>query len=660
MAEVASAPRVVRFGAFEVDLAAGELRKKGVRIRLQEQPFRVLAVLLERPGQVVTREQLKQRLWPGTVVDFDHGLNTSINKLREALGDSADAPRFVETLPRRGYRFVYPVDAAPPPAANGTFPRATQIPSSLDGASREVVEVASPNVAAPAPRARRPRVRTVFAVAVPAVLLMLLAADVRGMRRRVLGSEGLAIASIAVLPLRNASADPGRDYYAEGITEALVTELGKIGALRVVSYQSAARYRGTEKPLAEIARELGVDALVVGDVLESGSRIRMTVRLVQASSDRELWAETHEFDPSDVLVAQKDLVRDVADRIRARVMPREQVRLAFSRRIDPAAYEAYLLGRAHLARAPNAETAAKAAEYFHVAIEKDPGFAPAYAGLAELEMRLRGSSTRSFSTARIRTRQWAEKALELDDTLAEAHMTLARIAQQEWDWTGAEREYRRAIELNPSLAKARIWYAQFLCAMRRFEDALTQARRAQQLDPASPLVNTWAGAAYQYAGRREEASASWKKALELDPGYSDARLTIARTHVTLGEYEDAIAELRRAMSLDARQSLILGALAHTYGRAGQREEALKVLDELTRLEASEPGLVPLFGGIWAYAGLGDRDQAFARLERAFTERSDRMVWLQVDPLLEPLRPDPRFQDLVRRMGLPAVSAPRAP
>jgi TolB-like protein/DNA-binding winged helix-turn-helix (wHTH) protein len=669
MQEVASAPKVVRFGVFEVDLGARELRKSGVKIRLQEQPMQVLALLLERPGQVVTREELKRRLWPGIVVDFDHSLNTSVKKLRDALGDSADAPRFIETLPRRGYRFICPVNgtsasaapssAAPLDGASAGAAARAGAPSrgeAADGRPVQPPSEAAGRALEPAPWRRR---RAVTALVGAGIAVALLALGIGGVRARRAAEPGATLESIAVLPLKNLSGDPQQDYFADGMTEAVITELGKIGALRVLSYPSVAGYRGTAKPLSEIAREVKVDAFLVGAVVHSGGRVRVTASLVRASPERHLWAESYELDVRDVLGVQKELARDVAAQISAKVMPREQVRLAYARRVDPEAYEAYLLGRAHLAKAPTAAATARAREYFEKAIAKDPGYPAPYAGLAELLVRQRGASTRDASANRLEARRRVEKALELDDTLAWAHTILARIAQQEWDWPAAEREYRRAIELNPSDAKARIWYALFLDAMRRFEEAAAEARRAQQLDPASPLVNTWAGAAYFYAGRAEEAAASWRKALELDPGFSDASLVLARAHVTRAEYPQAIAELRRALEANDRQPLILGALAHAYALAGQRQEAEKLVAELRRLEEEAQGYVAPFGMIWAYAGLGERDAAFERLERAYRERIDRMAWLDIDPLLEPLRSDPRFDDLVRRVGLPAPGSPRA-
>src|SRR6266700_1289886 len=333
-------------------------------------------------------------------------------------------------------------------------------------------------------------------------LLLLLGAgagvNVGGLRDWLVGRPVAGVVtSIAVLPLKNLSGDPAQDYFAEGMTEALITELGKISSLQVLSYQSVIGYRQTAKPLPEIARELKVDALLEGAALRTGDRVRVP--------------------------AQGEVARAVARQIRVRLTPQEQARLTTSRRVDPEAYEAYLLGRAYSSKARTRTSWTRAKEYFEKAIAKDPGYAPAYASLAELYIQTSGGGilARDPSEARLKARQWAEKALKLDDTVAEAHTALARVAQQEWVWAGAEREYRRAIELNPSYPLARIWNAIYLYAMQRFEEAAAQAKRAQQLDPGSPLINTWAGAAYFFAGRGEEAMASWQQALELDPSYSD-------------------------------------------------------------------------------------------------------------------------------------------
>jgi TolB-like protein/Flp pilus assembly protein TadD len=479
------------------------------------------------------------------------------------------------------------------------------------------------------------------------------ALNVAGVRDRLLGRPVAGeITSIAVLPLKNLSGDPGQDYFADGMTEALITELGKISALRVLSYRSVIGYRQSAKPSSEMAHELKVDALLEGGVVGRGDRIRITANLVEGARQRHLWAETYEFDSRDIVAMQGKVARDVARQIRVKLTPQEQARLTTNRRVNPEAYEAYLLGRAYFNKIPSGWKRAK--DSFEQAIAKDPGYAPAYAGLALVYSRIRGSLTRDPSANRVQARQWAEKALELDNTLAEAHTALARVAQNEYDWAGSEREFRRAIELNPGYALARIWYAQYLYATQRFEEAVTQAQVAQQLDPASLFVITRAGAAYFFAGRVEEAMATWQRARELDPTHPDVGLLPGRSYVKLGMNQDAIAVLEKALIFTERDPLVLGALAHAYARAGRREEARKLVGELKRLDErleAEGRSIPRFSFIWAYAGLGDKEQAFAWLEKAYQERRDRVFLLNVDPLLNPLRSEPRFQDLVRRVGL---------
>ena len=478
-------------------------------------------------------------------------------------------------------------------------------------------------------------------------IAVVVAVIVVGTRGRLFGPRAGDITSLAVLPLKNLSGDPGQDYFADGMTEALITELGKIGALHVLSHQTVAGYRQTTKSLPDIARELKVDALLEGTVLHSGGQVRITTNLVQALPERHLWAESYNRDRQDVLAVQGEIARIVAREIRINLTPQEQARLTTSRRVDPDVYEAYLLGRAYALKTPRRINAAVAIKYFQSAIQKDPDYAPAYAGLAELTMSAGAFPQADPTRARAQARQWAATALKLDDTLAEAHNALARAEQQEWNWSGAEREYRRAIDLNPNYPLAHIWYAMYLYGMQRFDEGIEQARRAQRLEPASPYINTWAAAGYVYAGRFEEGIAAARKALDLDPTHSDASIVLGRMYVTRRDYPKAIAELERMLATQKnREPLVIGALAHAYARGGRREEALRLVDELRQRENS----VTPFALIWADAGLGENDEAFDRLERAYTGHWDRMVWLKVDPLLDPLRSDPRFDELVRRVG----------
>jgi TolB-like protein/Tfp pilus assembly protein PilF len=500
-----------------------------------------------------------------------------------------------------------------------------------------------------------------IAVAAAALPIALVGFNVGGLQERLFSGRGTGqIGSIAVLPLKNLSSDREQDYFADGMTEALITELGKASGLDVISHQSILGYRGATKPLPDIARELNVKAVVEGTVLRSGDKVRITANLIQVAPERHLWAESYEVDRRDVLAVQERVAREVVSHIRAKLTPDEQRRLSTVRSVDPEAYEAYLLGRAYFYKPRTAMNAVRAKEYFEKAVATDPKYAPAYASLAELYMWTGGAGSLTiqkagFSEAHGLARKWAEKAIELDDQLADGHNALAMVKQAAWDWTGATREYRRAIELNPSHAVARISYAMHLCALQDFEEAATQARRAQQLDPASPFINSWAAAVFFYAGRDQAAFASVQKVIEFEPGYEAASLVLGRTYVSRGRYQEAITELERALAYNRRNSGLLAALAHAYARSGDRQRAVQLVDEVKHAARPDQGEFPTFHLVWAYAGLGDNDQAFAWLERAYQERRQRLTWLNVDPLLDPLRSDPRFADLVRRVGLPSAA-----
>lgn len=617
------AAHLLSFEDVEFDARALELRKRGVKIKLEGQPLRILALLVERPGELVSREELRRQLWPGhTIVDFEHSINAAMKRLREALGDSAQTPHFIETLPRRGYRFIQPVKSVEQQLA-------------------------------PQPKAKR---YAWYAGALTLVLVVvgLFAVDAFGLRERLLNpGDGRAGIALAVLPLKNLSGDPSQDYYADGISEALITELGKIGRLQVISFQSLIRYRQTQKPLPEIARELGVDVLLEGSVVRSGDRLRITAKLFQAAPERQLLSESYEFEARDVVAVQAEVARDVATRARIRLTPQEQARLATARRVDPEAYEAYLLGRAYFSQW-GVETPAKAKAYYEKSIAKDPTYAPAYASLAELYT---GRLWAFPVAARAQARQLAEQALALDDSLAEAHAALGRVATQEWDWAGAERAYRRAIDANPSYAVARVWYAQYLCVMERFDEAVQQAERAQRLDPVGSLVNTLAGMAHYLAGQVDKAKASWQRVIDLDPMYALASVYMSESHVKDRKYDQAIGVLERALAYTPKEPFLLGALAHAYASVGRREEALKLTRDLVRREASGE-VKAAIPGIWAYVGLQEYDEVFARLEKLAVARRGRMLWLRNDSRLESLHDDPRFQEIVRRMNLTSKSPQR--
>ncbi len=620
-----SQPRLtVRFGAFSLDLRAGELHKNGRKIRLPEQPCQVLAVLLEHAGEVVTREELRQKLWPAdTFVDFDHGLNSAINRIREALNDSAEHPKYIETLPRRGYRFVCPIE-------------------------KEVFE--SPQAAA---WWRRPRAATLLALVPLAVLAALLAGNVAGLRDRLLGRPPAGkIVRIAVLPLRNLSHDVEQDYFADGVTEMLITELGGIGPLQVTSHQSVLRYAGSTKPLPEIAQELAADALLEGTVLRSGSRVRVTINLVQANPERHLLGQSYDRDLRDIFAVQQEVARAVAQEIRVE-LPESSLRSTGSRRVAPEAGEAFLRG-VYVLKRSTARHRQQAREYFEKAIKIDPSFARPYAYLAVMYSHGGALRGKSGLESRALTRQWAEKALQLDASLAEAHTALAWLALSEWDWNKSEQEFKRAIELNPSFTLAHAYYGQFLGFMGRYPEAFAQTEIALRLDPVSPEVVSHAVEPYLEGGRVDDAMRHWRAIVDLQPDYWPAHWYLALAYLKKGMYAQALAEQQEAIRINETPAN-LATLACVYAKVGRREEAVKILHDLENPSAGQPVRSRMRIAA-VYVAVGENDKAMASLEKAYEEHEASLFYLNAYSLLQPLRSDPRFQDLVRRVGLPEQSA----
>ncbi|MFQ5817651.1 MAG: winged helix-turn-helix domain-containing protein [Terriglobia bacterium] len=623
MPEATRSPQPIRFGVFELDLRAGELRKKGVRVKLQEQPFQILLMLLEQPGEVVTREELRQKLWPeGTFVDFEHGLNAAVNRLRDALDDSPDTPRFVETIPRRGYRFIAPVGGAGIPSA--------RLPATL----------------------ARPRMAWWIGLALlgltVAVLALLIGFNVGGLRQRLLGGVAPGeITSIAVLPLENLSHDPADDPFVDGMTEEVITQLGKISALeRVISRHSVMQYKDTDKPLTEIARELNVDAVIEGSVLRVGERVRINVQLIQPLPERHLWAESYERDLSDVLALHAEVARAIASEIKLVLTPEEETQLASAPAVNPEAHRAYLRGR-YFWNKGTPEGFNKATEYFQEASEIDPGYAPAYAGLADayLDLALEGlpaAETEARRDAREKSRAAARRALEIDDTLSEAHVSLASIRFYfDWDWSGAETAFQRAIELNPSNALARQWHSDFLSAMGSHEEAIEEAKRAEELDPLSPLASNVVGAAFYYARQYDQAIQQYQKTLKLDANFPPALGRLGHAYLQKGLHEEALAAWQKMESVSGNEEM-----AKAYAELDLEDALHKRLDRV-----KGPSLAAGWGAIARiHAILGEKDEAFAWLEKAYEEHE--FVSLKVHPGYDPLRSDPRFQDLLRRMNFP--------
>jgi TolB-like protein/DNA-binding winged helix-turn-helix (wHTH) protein/tetratricopeptide (TPR) repeat protein len=638
-------PRLWRFGVFEVDLRRAELRKQGLKVKLHGQPFQILAMLLESPGDPVTREEIREKLWPeDTFIDFEHSINTAVKRLREALGDDTERPRYIETLPRRGYRFLGPVEAVAMVSRPGISVAAVPPPPT---------ETAAPDRAGiGADRRQNWRRLALGGAVLVAVLAALIALNFAGLRDRLLTDVGARhgvpvpkIESLAVLPLENLSGDPEQEYFADGMTEELITTLGKLGALRVISRTSVMRYKGTKKPLPEIARELNVDALVEGTVLRSGNRVRVTANLLDATTDRHLWAETYERDLGDVLTLQSAVAQAVAREIRVAISPAESSRLAVVRPVKPEAYELYLKGRYYYYTwTPGGFQ--KANEYFRKAVEADPGWAPAYAGLATTCGWLWIEGALPPREALPRFEAALKTALAIDDADPEVRYALAASAYYyRWDWEEADQEFQRALALDPNLVEARFEYAWFLSDMGRFPAAVAEAERAVERDPLSVSANLALGDVLFRARQEERAIAQLRRTADLEPDDSRAHLFLAAYYEQKQMYGDAIAELQKVAKLKEDPPERLSGLQRAYQQSGSEGYWMWQLSDAKRRNA--PYEIAL-----DYARLGDAGQAVAWLEKSYQQHDWHMIQLKELRAWDPVRSDPGFQSLLRRMNFP--------
>jgi TolB-like protein/DNA-binding winged helix-turn-helix (wHTH) protein/Flp pilus assembly protein TadD len=630
----------LRFGVFEADLRAGELRKYGLKVRLQEQPFQVLATLLEHPGEVVTREELQKKLWPAdTFVDFDHGLNKAINKIRDALGDSAESPRFVETVARRGYRFlaeVKQVDTAPEHIADLVKEESSQATDALreDLSSKRTQQ--KPTFGSFARRMVRGAV---------VLLVIVLVAWAFHSRNR----ASPEIRSLAVLPLESLSGDASQDYFADGMTDELITDLGRLGALRVISRTSVMSYKRARKPLPQIARELNVDAVVEGTVLRSGDQVRITAQLIQAPDDKHLWAQSYQGDLRDTLALQNQVARAIAEQIRINLNPQEQAALTRHQVVNPEAYVSYLKGR-YFWNKRTADTLRMAEANFNQAIEEDPNYAQAYSGLADTYALL-GDWQYAVMTpteALPKAKAAAMKALQLDPALGEAHNSLAFCLDGfDWNFESAEKEFRRAIELNPGYATAHHWYAWHLSLVGRNAEAIAEMKKAQNLDPLSLIINADLAELLVIVHSYEESIQQSRRTIEMDPNFGLAHNQLAQAYFQKGMYQEAIAELQKAVQLSGGSPTCAANLARAYAATGRRNDALQLLNDLKK--SSSPGYSRAPEIAVVYAALGDKDEAITWVQKGYQERFNPGVLLR--PGFDPLRSDPRFQDLVRHIGI---------
>jgi TolB-like protein/DNA-binding winged helix-turn-helix (wHTH) protein/Tfp pilus assembly protein PilF len=580
----------VRFGVFEVDFHAGEIRKSGLKIKLHAQPLEVLKLLLERPGEVVTREELQQKLWgDNTFVDFDHGLNKTINKLREALSDNAGTPRYIETLPRRGYRFIAPV-TTPTPASGLVTPTVHK-------------------------SKRR------FTVGAAGVLAVLLAFGIYwfGFRNHAPRTPAPAKAMLAVLPFENMSGDSNEDYFADGLTEEMIAQLGELQPtnLGVIARTSAMRYKHTKESVAQIGQELGVNYLLEGSVRLAGQRVRITAQLIQATDQTHLWAESYETPLTDILKIQREIAERITHSLRLELLP-SQKNGATVAHFDPEAYRKYLLGL-NESRKGTHEGQKRAIQYFQDAIAIDPQDARPYAALAEAY----SASVPYYmgpKEAWPLIKQAAKKALEIDPNLASAHVTLGDTALlMDWDWAAAEAEYDRALEINPNLPEAHLGYEIYFATLGRHDEAIAHARQAFLIDPLTVEARTWTLWVNYFSGHLQETVDVAKRTLELEPQAALPYALLALAYADLGQKDEAVRAAQNALRLGGDSGSVIATAASALARAGQPTRARQALNQALELEKREYVCRFLVAGV--YLDLGETVQAYQSLEKAFLQRS---------------------------------------
>jgi TolB-like protein/tetratricopeptide (TPR) repeat protein len=576
--------RAFRFGIFELDLQARELRRRGVRVKLQEKPFQILEMLLQRAGEVVPRKDLRQKLWPDTFVGFDRSLNTAVNALRRALGDNPGNPRFLETRSGLGYRFIAPVRAI-----NWASGRDTQ--------------------------------------------------------------HGGALDSIAVLPFDNLSGDPEMEYLGDGITDTLISKLSRLPEVRVMARSTVFRYKGRGADPQTVGNELNVRALLTGTVTQRGNTLTIGAELVDATKGWRLWGEQYSLKFTGILAVQDEISRKITEKLHLHLTEEARKRVTGHDTADPEAYRDYLRGLYHQNKMTQ-DGLKKGIANFKGAIDRDPNFALPHVGLSDSYALFAYFGIFSSREVMPKAEQAARKALEIDPALAEAHASLAGILKSfHWDWGGAEAGYRKAIELNPSYSRARQWYADFLSSRRRPDEALQEMGRALELDPLSLIINMELAWILYMAREYDRAMEQALKTLEIEPQFSPAHHVLGLAGEQLGRKEETIRSLQQAHDGSGGNPISLAALGHAHAAAGRKAQARKILNELR--EQAKRGYVPPYALALVSAGMGDKPQSLDWLQKAYEERDVWLVWVQTDPRLDCLRQEPHFQDLQRRMSLPA-------
>jgi TolB-like protein/DNA-binding winged helix-turn-helix (wHTH) protein/Tfp pilus assembly protein PilF len=622
MSPSSQAPRVFRFGVFEFNPIEGELRKGGLRIKLQDQPLQVLVMLLERPGETVTREELQRRLWSAdTFVDFDHSLNSAIKKLREALGDRPESPRFIETLHRRGYRFIAPVEALEKDR-NLHYQHASDMCTDLQRLKRDMDSARVAVIASTSDSiSRLPR----------------------------------SFDSLAVLPLINASGDPETEYLSDGITESIINLLSQFPNLRVIPRTSAFRYKGREADLKTVGRDLKVRTVLTGKMIQRGDRLVVQTELVDLANDAQLWGGHFNRKLEDIFDVQEELARQISENLRLQLTPEDKKRMIKRSTQNREAYQLLLKAQYHINKW-TPEGLRQGMAYARQAIEADPGYAEAYAWVSAAYSYLGQLGVVPRAEAFPKAKAAAQKALEIDDSLAEAHYVLGFVRLfYEWDWSGAEQACKRAIELNPNFAWGHALWSDWLIVMGRQEEAMSEGHLAVELDPLSANLNVFLGLKLCWRGDYDRALEQLQKALEFDPNFGDTHVTLALTYARKGTYEESLAECEKVASLfgSSPRSRALSGLI--LAMAGKTDEAQKILSELKGYRKLDS--LSLISLAETCSVMGEKTEAFEFLEVAYQERAGLLIFLDAYPNFRNISTDPRYADLLRRMGLPQLRSP---
>jgi TolB-like protein/DNA-binding winged helix-turn-helix (wHTH) protein/Flp pilus assembly protein TadD len=645
--------RRIRTGLFEIDFASGELHKEGRKVPLQGQPLRVLAILLERPGEVISREELQTRLWPAeTYVSFDEGLNTAIRKLRVALGDTAENPRFLETIPRRGYRFIAPVQATIPDLVTET---PAETPTTTPGKVADVDQTGT----APATPGRRQR-WTAISLLVALILTM-------GGLAYFLHRQSLARTlpmkriMLAILPFQNLSNDPQQEYFSDGLTEETITDFGQLSPeqLGVIARTSAMAYKHTNKTISEIGRDLGVDYVLEGSVRRSGSEVRVSAQLIRVSDQTHLWAKNYDRELHDVLQIQNELGTSIASQVQLNLTSQRQSDLTMIRTVNPEAYDLYLQGRFYW-NERNPAAIRHSIAYFNRAINVDPDFAMAYVGLADAYNISNVAGGVSAEESLPKAKAAALRAIALDPTIAEAHAALGMdLSHYDFDFPGARREFLQAIGLNPNSAYAHFFYANcYLLPMGKNSEAIAENGKALELDPLSLPISNFMGMTYMFAGRYDESRKQFERTIAMDPTFPLAHEYLAWLLAMMGNYEESVQEKEKSELLNGAAPDAAAAHAATlqqaFRKGGERAYWQTILNEALASYQRSQGSTPSAGNVAAvYALAGEKDRAFEWLAKAYNEHDGMEISLvRSDPAFRNLRGDPRFSDLLRRMGLP--------